>query len=64
MNMKKMRGVVDPLTLGFLLTVAIGGLGAATNANIKQAEQAQANVQVQQASVQPQAMPALAAAGK
>lgn len=50
MNMKKMRGVVDPITLGFLLTIAIGGMGAATNANIQKS--AQANAPVKQASVQ------------
>lgn len=58
MNMKKMRGVIDPLTLGFLLTIAIGGMGAATNAKIQKTTQVQANAQTQQASVQQQAQAA------
>lgn len=68
MNMKKMRGVVDPITLGFLVTIAIGSMGAATHANIQKSEQqAQANAQVQQASGQQQqakVIPVLAASDK
>lgn len=44
MNMKKMRGFVDPITLGFLLTIAIGSMGAATHAKIQKAELAKAPV--------------------
>lgn len=52
MNMKKMRGFVNPITLGFLITLAIGGMGATTNAHLQKA--AQANAQIKQASVQQQ----------
>lgn len=66
MNMKKMRGVVDPITLGFIVTLVIGGYGAATNANIQKTAAA-ANPTVKQASVQQQqatVVPALALSGK
>jgi hypothetical protein len=65
MNMKKMRGIVDPLTLGFLLTIAIGSYGAATSANIQKS--AAVNPPVKQASVQQQqaqVIPALVVSGK
>ncbi len=48
MNMKKMRGFIDPYTLGFLIAALIGTMGAHSNANLPQA---QTDVQLQQASV-------------
>ncbi|SEA02105.1 hypothetical protein SAMN05660964_00787 [Thiothrix caldifontis] len=47
MNMKKMRGAIDPITLGFLITAAIGIMSAHTSARIQQTPA------VQQGQVQP-----------
>ena len=52
MNMKKMRGVVDPITLGFILAAAIAAMGEHNSATLQQARQE--NVQVQQASMSSQ----------
>ncbi len=47
MNMKKMRGAVDPITLGFVIAASIAAMGTHTSMTTQQA--AQQEVQAQQA---------------
>lgn len=42
--MKKMRGVVDPISLGFIISALIVGVGTAKVAKNEQAEAKQAQV--------------------
>ncbi|MEZ5453627.1 MAG: hypothetical protein R3E93_12555 [Thiothrix sp.] len=54
MSMKKMRGFIDPYTLGFLIAAAVGAMGVHTDAKV---QQAQANVQQASAPQQGQVQP-------
>lgn len=49
-NLKKMRGAVDPLTLGMLFSALIAVIGANNSAAIQQAEVKQQAAQLRKAS--------------
>lgn len=50
-NLKKMRGAVDPLTLGLLFSALITVVGLNTNATLQQAETKQSDTQLRKASL-------------
>lgn len=54
-NLKKMRGAVDPLTLGLLISALTAIFGANTSATIQQAEAKQQETQLRNASFTQQA---------
>lgn len=50
-NLKKMRGAVDPLTIGMLFSALIAVIGANNSAAIQQAEVKQQAAQLRKASL-------------
>ncbi|MFI0399536.1 MAG: hypothetical protein ACH34X_10660 [Thiolinea sp.] len=49
-NLKKMRGAVDPLTLGLLFSALITVVGLNTNATLQQAEAKQSDTLLRKAN--------------